>query len=140
MKKILFTVLMGVLFASSAPLFTQQISKEHESEYFYVNVTVEKIYPYDKGYVVAYRKGVNQMAMVYLPLEWFTGAAGKGELVTLPRGKNWPSLTVYYKAGEFSHVRLYLHPVKSHESWGHIPLNVNIDDRFENIDTISLEF
>jgi hypothetical protein len=140
MKKILFAVLIVVLFASVTPLFAQQISKEHTSEYFYVNISVEKIYPYNKGYVVVYRKGVNQMAQTYLPVEWFTEAAGKGELVTLPRGKNWPSLTVYYKAGEFSHVRLYVHPVKSHESWGNIPLNVNIDDRFENIETIQIEF
>jgi hypothetical protein len=140
MKKILVVVLISVLFASSASLFAQQISKEHESEYFYVNVGLERIYPYNKGYVAVYRKGVNQMAQVYLPIEWFTEAAGRGELVTLPRGKNWPSLTVYYKAGEFSHVRLYIHPLKTHESWGNIPLNVNIDDRFENIETIKLEF
>jgi hypothetical protein len=140
MKKILFPVLVIAFCASAAPLFAQQISKEHQSEYFYVNVSLERIYPYDKGYVVVYRKGVNQTAQAYLPVEWFTEAAGKGELVTLPRGKNWPSLTVYYKAGEFSHVRLYIHPLKSHESWGNIPLNVNIDDRFENVETIKLEF
>ncbi|MDR2257786.1 MAG: hypothetical protein LBE14_01410 [Treponema sp.] len=140
MKKILFTVLIIALCASVAPLFAQEISKEHTSEYFYVNVSLEKIYPYEKGYVVVYRKGVNQMARTYLPMEWFTEAAGKGELVTLPRGKNWPSLTVYYKAGEFSHVRLYTHPSKAHETWGNIPLNVDIDDRFENIETIKLEF
>jgi hypothetical protein len=140
MKKILFTILIGVLYLSSAPLFAQEISKEHTSEYFYVNVPLEKIYPYDKGYVVTYRKGVNQLTQAYLPLEWFTEAAGKGELVVLPPGTNWPSLTVYYKAGEFSHVRLYIHRLKSHETWGNIPLNVNIDDRFENVDTITLEF
>jgi hypothetical protein len=140
MKKILFTVLITVLFASAAPLFAQEISKEHTSEYFYVNVSLEKIYPYEKGYVVVYRKGVNQIAQAYLPMDWFTEAAGKGELVTLPRGKNWPSLTIYYKAGEFSHVRLYIHSSKAHETWGNIPLNVNIDDRFENVETIKLEF
>jgi hypothetical protein len=140
MKKILFAVLIGVFCTAGASLFAQQISKEHTSEYFYVNVSVEKIYPYDKGYVVSYRKGINQVAQTYLPVEWFTEAAGRGELITLPPGKNWPSLTVYYKAGEFSHVRLYIHRLKSHETWGNIPLNVNIDDRFENIDTINIEF
>jgi hypothetical protein len=140
MKKILLAVLTGVILVSAAPLFAQQISEAHRSEYFYVNVTLEKIYPYKKGYVVQYRKGISQTALTYLPLEWFTEAAGKGELITLPPGKNWPSLTVYYKAGEFSHVRLYTHPLKSHTTWGNIPINVNIDDRFENIDTVQLEF
>jgi hypothetical protein len=73
-------------------------------------------------------------------MEWFRDAAGKGELITLPPGRNWPYLTVYYKSGEFSHVRLYIHRSKAHETWGNIPLNVNIDDRFENIETITLEF
>ncbi|MDR1278480.1 MAG: hypothetical protein LBK02_06995 [Treponema sp.] len=139
MKKILLAALFSLVFSFTAPLFAQQISEGHESEYFYVIVSIEKIYPYSKGYVIQYRKGVNQTARTYLPVEWFSEAAGKGELVTLPPGKNWPYLTVYYKAGEFSHVRLYIHRSKTHETWGNIPLNVNIDDRFENIETIKLE-
>ncbi|MDR1099600.1 MAG: hypothetical protein LBL28_03885 [Treponema sp.] len=139
MKKILLAALFSFVFPFTAPLFAQQISEGHESEYFYVIVSIEKIYPYSKGYVIQYRKGVNQTARTYLPIEWFTEAAGKGELITLPAGKNWPYLTVYYKAGEFSHVRLYIHRSKAHETWGNIPLNVNIDDRFENIETIKLD-
>jgi hypothetical protein len=140
MKKLFFAVLVGLVLSSAAPLFAQQFSEGHESEFFYVIASIEKIYPYEKGYVIQYRRGVNQMARVYLPMEWFTEAAGKGELVTLPPGKNWPYLAVYYKAGEFSHVRLYIHRSKAHETWGNVPLNVNIDDRFENVETIKLEF
>ncbi|MDR1238946.1 MAG: hypothetical protein LBK27_02430 [Treponema sp.] len=140
MKKLFFTALIGIALSSAAPLFAQQISEGHESEFFYVTASIEKIYPYNKGYVIQYRKGVNQMARVYLPYEWFTDAGGRGELVTLPAGRDWPYLVVYYKAGEFSHVRLYIHRSKAHETWGNIPLNVNIDEYFENVETITIEF
>ena len=140
MKKIVFAVVLLIGFAALTPLFAQKISEGHESEYIYINVPLEKIYPYRLGYVLVYRKGVNKMAQVYVPGEWFHDTAGKGELITLPSGKNWPSLSVFYKDGEFSHVRLYIHPWKGHETWGNIPLNVNIDDRFKDVETIELEF
>jgi hypothetical protein len=140
MKKLFLAMLVCIALTAAAPVYAQTISKEHESEYFYTTIPVERIYPYRKGYIVQYRKGVNEMARVYLPQEWFTDTGGKGELVTLPKGKNWPYLVVYYKEGEFSHLRLYVHWLKNHETWGHVPQNVNIDDRFENVDTIKLEF
>jgi hypothetical protein len=140
MRKLFITTVFIASLAFSAPLFAQKFAPEHESEFFVVNVSVEKLYPYRKGYVVQYRKGVNQMANVYLPGEWFTNAASQGEMLWLLPGKSWPSLSVYYKNGEFSHVRLYAHRWRGHQTWGNIPLNVNIDDRFENVDTIKLEY
>ncbi|GHV56054.1 hypothetical protein AGMMS49579_20170 [Spirochaetia bacterium] len=140
MKKLIFSVI--VLAALSAPLFAQKISDGKESEYFYVSVPIEKIYPYRKGYVVQYRKGVNRMAQVYLPQEWFIGVgdAAKGELVYQESGTAWPSMAVYYKGGSFSHVRLYIRRNQSHETWGTISRGTNIDDRFENIEDLKLEF
>jgi hypothetical protein len=49
-------------------------------------------------------------------------------------------MTVFYKDGKFSHVRLYVRKERSHESWGDVPLNVNIDDRFEGVEGITLQF
>jgi hypothetical protein len=140
MKKIIIAVILAALIAAVSPVFAQTIKEENSSEYYYVNVLLEKIYPYRTGYVLQYRKGLNQIDRLYVPLEWFTGTAGKGELVTLASGRSWPSLTVYYKNGEFSHIRLYVHHVTSHESWGTIPQNVNIDSRFENVDELKIKF
>jgi len=139
MKKLAIILLLVVIFGASVPVFAQ-ISKDKESEYFYVNVPLEKIYPYRAGYVLVYRKGVNKMVQTYVPGNWFYDAGGKAELITLPPGRNWPSLSVYYKEGEFSHIRLYIHRSKAHATWGNIPQNVNIDDRFEGIESIELEF
>jgi hypothetical protein len=134
---ILVTVFGGVMFVM-AQQNTQGSNKE--SDYYYVTVPLEKIYPYRRGYVVAYRKGINQLARAYLPMEWFTDAAGKGELIYMPPGTSWPYLMVYYKEGVFSHVRLYVRRDRGHSTWGNIPMNVNIDEYFENVEDLKLEF
>lgn len=140
MKKLGFLAILPVLFTLGAPLFAQQISPEHSSEYFYKNITLEKVYPSRAGYILQYRKGVNGIGLAYVPNEWFTDAASKAELINLPPGKNWPSMTVFYKEGEFSHLRLYVHRWKGHTTWGTVPQNANIDQHFENADAIKLEF
>jgi hypothetical protein len=76
----------------------------------------------------------------YLPMEWFTASAGKGEVVNLPQGPSWPSLSVYYKDGEFSYVKLYVHRSPSHQTWGVIPQTVNIDDRFEGVEEPDIKY
>jgi hypothetical protein len=110
-----------------------------KSKYYYVNTTVEKIYPYRKGYVVQYRKGLKGVARIYLPVEWFTDAASKAELIRMESRADWPSLSIYYRDGEFSHVRLYVQPL-SHASWGNIPLSVNLDSCFEDVNDVRLEY
>jgi hypothetical protein len=138
MKRLFFIVLMGII-AAVLPIAAQEQVDKNKSEYYYVNTTVEKIYPYRKGYVVQYRKGPVGIGRIYLPVEWFNDAAGKGEVIRLGPGKGWPSLSVYYKNGEFSHVRLYVRSL-SHESWGNIPLSVNLDSHFEDVNEVHLEY
>jgi hypothetical protein len=136
MKRGLF-IFLFVMVLSILPAVAQNISKE--SEYYYINTTIEKIFPYRKGYVVQYRKGLTTSARLYLPVEWFTEAAGRGEIVRIGPGREWPSLSIYYKNGEFSHVRLYVRPY-SHESWGSIPLNINLDSYFADVNDVRLEY
>ncbi|MCL1931578.1 MAG: hypothetical protein FWF55_07150 [Treponema sp.] len=141
MKKLVFFVVFTVILAAGSPVFAQQTDrKKHDSEYYYKNVTLERIYPYRNGYLIQYRRGLNRIEKGYIPMEWFTDSAGRGEIITLPKGKAWPSLSVYYKNGEFSHVRLYVHHLASHETWGTIPQNVNMDSQFEGIERFDFKF
>jgi len=144
MKKLLVFAVFTVILAVGSPVFAQQAQqddkKKNDSEYYYKNVPLERIYPYRNGYIVQYRRGLNRIEKAYIPLEWFTSSAGKGEIIALPKGQSWPSLTVYYKNGEFSHIRLYVHRLASHQTWGTIPQNVNLDDQFENIEELKLKF
>ncbi|MDR2070582.1 MAG: hypothetical protein LBP81_04075 [Treponema sp.] len=134
-----FLIGIIVLIAVVFPAAAQEGADNKKAAYYYVNTTVEKIYPYRKGYVIQYRKGLTDVGRLYLPVEWFTDAASKGEIVHLGRGTDWPSLSIYYKDGEFSHVRLYVRSLP-HDSWGNIPLGVNLDSYFENVDEVHLEY
>ena len=140
MKKIMLLAVLAALCVGSSLFAQQSAPKYKESDYYYYNVPIEKIYAYRLGYIVLYRKGANQMARTYLPSDWFTDIGGKGELIGLGTGKEWPSMTVYYKNGEFSHVRLRVRRARSHETWGVVPLNINIDDYFKGIEEVQLEF
>lgn len=113
---------------------------ENESEYYPVFVQVEKIYNYSKGYIIRYRKGPFQMANAYLPIEWFNGTSAKGQVVRQGSANTWPRLVVYYKDGEFSHLRLYVHRDRNHETWGVARASKELDSKFENVEGVKLEF
>jgi len=115
------------------------IKAENSSAYYYVNVHIEKVYPHQLGYMIAYRKSGAELGQAYLPGTWFTKSAGKGELIRLEGGAQWPYLSVYYKDGKVDHVRLFVRAEFSHQSWGHIPSTANIDDRF-NVEELKLVF
>jgi hypothetical protein len=139
-KKIVFIAAVLVMVNTVMPVMAEFIPDEKKSEYYYVNVPIERVYPYRKGYVVSYWKSSGGIANMYIPVEWFTEAASRGELITIGSGRSWPHATIYYKAGQFSHVRLFVRRERGHESWGNVPLNVNLDDRFENVDDLKIEF
>ncbi|GHU09101.1 hypothetical protein FACS1894151_06220 [Spirochaetia bacterium] len=133
---------LGIALIMALPLTAQEGngSASPESAYYYQSVPIEKVYTYRKGYVVQYRKGAFGTARAYLPIEWFSGAGAKGEVIQLKSGSSWPYLTVFYKDGEFDHVRLYVRTERGHESWGYIGLGVNIDDRFEGVEDLRLQY
>jgi hypothetical protein len=140
MKKLIFAAVFIAAVAALQPLYAQKISKENESDRYYVNIPLEKVYIHRAGYVLVYRTGVTRTARVYVPYDWFTEAGGKAEVVTLPKGQNWPSMSIFYKDGTFSHIRLYVHWWKEHTTWGTIPVSAHIDDRFEGVESVELNF
>ena len=140
MKRLVVAVVFAILIAAGSPVFAQNIPTGSESEFYYLRVSLEKIWPYRRGYVVQYRRGLYHTGRAYLPAEWFTNAASQGEIIILPAGTAWPSLTVYYRNGEFSHVRLYVHRMYTHQTWGVVPQSVNIDSEFEGIESLNLQF
>ena len=144
MKKIMFAVLLVTICSIGVPLLAQSSSERIESDFYYVNISLEKIWPYRRGYIVQYRRGLFGHGRTYLPAEWFSssatgGGVPKGEILTLPSGVSWPSMSVFYREGEFSHVRLYVHRMHTHHTWGRVPQNVNLDSQFDNIETLVLQ-
>ena len=137
MKKITL-VLALFIFINIVSVSAQEVSEEKESEYYYVSVPIEKVYSHRKGYIVLYRKNAVDLGRAFLPVEWFNEPTGKGDLINLGPGRTWPHITVYYKNGEFSHVRLYVRKSKSHETWGNLPQGTNLDQEFSNVNDIRL--
>ncbi|MDR0569176.1 MAG: hypothetical protein LBG87_08225 [Spirochaetaceae bacterium] len=145
MKKVFWVSALCIILSGGTALFGQEASR-----YYYVNVPIERIYPYTKGYVIDYRTGTTgtKTARTYLPLEWFSDRVGedgnaatrKGDIVPMGPGTAWPYLTVYYKDGEFSHVRLYLRKERNHGSWGYIQMGINLDEYFQDVSDLKLAF
>lgn len=149
MKKIILRTGLLLVFAAFIQgtfLFAQDAQEPaprfSESEYYYYNVPIEKIYAHRLGYMVVYRSNSNRTVRTFMPLAWFNtiGEGTKGEVIGLPPGNDWPSMTVYYKSGVFSHVRLMLRQNRLHETWGTIPLSADYDEYFQNVEEVKLEF
>ncbi len=145
LKTIRFCVIALFAIAGVFPVIAQDSAGsgatkgENWSSYYYVNVPLEKVYPHRLGYVISYRKGGAELGTAYLPMKWFEEAGGKGDLVNLDAGANWPYLTVYYKDGAFSHVRLFVRKNLNHLSWGNIPQGAQIDEKFD-LEDLKLEY
>lgn len=143
MKKILsIAVLMTLI--TGASLFAQRPPAHvfQDSAYHYFNVPIERIYAHRLGFVVFYQRGGGspQLARAFIPQEWFQEPRGRGQFVRLGAGAEWPSMSVFFREGEFSHVRLRVRANRSHATWGVVPLHANIDEFFEGIEEIRLEF
>jgi hypothetical protein len=136
MKK--FTIVL-VFLALISPVFGQNNSGNDSNNIYYVNVPVERVYPSSEGYIVQYRTGSGSIvATVGIPLSWFRDASGCAELLRLPSGGDWPTMSVFYVDGKFSHVRLYVHPVKSHVTWGSIPQGADLSGFFTDQESFDI--
>jgi len=122
------------------PLYTFNNSENSKEDFYYINVSVERVYPTKEGYVVQYLCPTSTIATIGIPNEWFSNAAGKAEITKLPFASDWPTMTVFYIDGKFSHVRLYVHPAKSHTTWGSLPQGVDVSKYFSDKDNFKLEF
>jgi hypothetical protein len=138
---LVLTVALGIFPCVKAA--AQNPTGSGPDDFYCINVQVEKVFPYAKGYVVDYAVNNRERARTFIPIEWFYTAPGnsdrvKGEVVLLGVGTVWPSMTVFYNHGTFSSVKLYLRKEPSHISWGNIAQGVNLDQSFQGVTEIKL--
>jgi len=138
MKKFFLSLIL-ISFCLVPAVFAQQTTVTTESEIYYVNVTINRVYPYRMGYVILYQGSNYLTHEAYIPFDWFDGTDSKAELITLRPGREWPSMSVYYLRGEFHHVKLRLRE-RSHQTWGLMPPWVDIDHYFIGVEEIWLQF
>jgi len=140
--KLFLLAFFGFMAIGVLPIAAQEDKwgKANTSELYYVNVPIEKVFTYRKGYIVVFRKGSNSLGTAYIPYGWFKVHVRKAELVQLGDGPLWPCMTVFYKEGKFQGVRVYVAKRSSHQTWGMLPSTTNVDDRFENVESIDVGF
>ena len=127
-----FLVAVVLLILCSGALFGE------ESEYFVKTVPVSKVYSHILGYRVLYLKSDLNFGEFYVPIKWFTEAGSKGELIW-GAGPEFPFFSIFYKNGEFYHIRLYLKRNLNDRTWGILRHKPGMEERF-NIETLDLEF
>ena len=137
MRKILIVLIF--LAVISPVIFAQDNADVDGAGVYYVNVSVERVFPTSQGYIVQYRTQ-RGFAYVGIPNRWFFDAAGKADIIYNPVGSDWPTMSVFYNHGEFTHVRLYLARGKGHFTWGSIPQGTDVSRFFSDEDTIKLQF
>jgi len=137
MKKLLIILIFTAVIS---PVFSQDNTRDATGNMHYINVQVERIFYTGQGYVVQYRKGVNQIGTIGIPYDWFTAAGGKAEILKLPAGGNWPSMSVFYKDGAFSYVRLYVHSQRTHQTWSVVPQGADVSRHFKEPEDFKIEF
>ncbi|MCL2442271.1 MAG: hypothetical protein FWD13_02265 [Treponema sp.] len=138
MKKL---IILSILLVLVMPVFAQNNSNSDDRDnIYYINVPVERIIPTSTGYVIQYRSSSSMLATVGIPNEWFTDAASSAEIIRLPPGLDWPTMSVFYRNGEFSHVKLYVHRSRAHITWGNIPQGTDVSRFFTDKESFKMNF
>ena len=132
MKKTILVFLI-LLFAAGAVF-----AEATDSPYYVRTVSITKVYPHEDGYKIVYRNSKLQYSAFYVPIEWFGGGATKGELI-YGDSQAFPYFSVFWKDGEFHHIRLYLTKNRLDLSWGDLDPTVDISAKFEGVESIKLE-
>ncbi len=111
-----------------------------ESDMFVKTVPITKVYLYNEGFRIVYLKSNLEFGVFYIPIEWFgTSADSKAEVV-YDINPAFPYFSIFWKNGEFNHIRLYLEKNRDAPSWGDKPLTDAIISKFENTETLELDF
>ncbi|MBN1523674.1 MAG: hypothetical protein JW904_04255 [Spirochaetales bacterium] len=139
MKKICFLLLIMVIFSASIPVFAQETSNSKINELYTKTFQVVKIYSNRFGYMLAYWTPGGKIAEMYIPLEWFEGAASKAVLV-YGKSAELPYFAVTWKNGEFTNITVYAYDNFSHPTWGILKgTDDQLKSKFE-VENLNIQF
>lgn len=115
------------------------LSSATKSPYYTKSVVITKVYPHKLGYLVYYMANNLELKSVYLSQDLFREQEEGRERSRIFKGYNkaYPYMTIFWKDGEFSHVKLYLVEGFSDVSWGAL---ANPDAHDENFKNSKVEF
>ena len=112
-------------------------AQEQDPKLYVKTVGIMKILNHALGYKVLYLKSNMDVGEFYVPHSWFK-AGGKAELI-LGNGPAFPYFSVFYREGEFNHIKIYAAESIRHLSWGRLKRQAGDSSKFE-VETLDLEF
>lgn len=135
MKKKLLVLISLVL---SIGLFAALPAAAEESDFYYVNTPILKIFPHRLGYYIMYRRTNSEIAEAFIPLKWLQPGDQRAVL-NLTKANITPYLTFVLKKGEFDHVRITAAMDTNHPTWGVLTSGAQYNDKF-GIEKLDLKF
>lgn len=112
-------------------------AQEQDPKLYVKTVGIMKILNHALGYKVLYLKSTMEVGEFYIPHSWFK-AGGKAALI-LGDTPAFPYFSVFYRDGEFDHIKLYAHENIQHLSWGRLKRRAGDSSKFD-VETLDLEF
>ncbi len=109
------------------------LSSATKSPYYTRHVIITRIYPHDMGYKVLYMANDLTNRSVYLPNRIFS-ESNDGSDIIMGNGKSYPYMQIFWKDGEFSHVKLFLKADFHDLTWGAFNDPNSHDENFKNAD------
>ena len=119
-------------------IFAAMVVSAEESRMFVKTMPITKIYLHRLGFKVVYYKSDLTFGEFYVPMKWFDEAGGKGVL-TMTMDQAAPFFSIFWFDGEFHSVKLYVKSDLKDITWGDIPTDSGIDDRFD-IEALEIDF
>ena len=134
MKKLILIFLVALIgFCAFAHDF------ENESDLFYINVPIIRVYDHIDAYIVHYQKGNMDVGQAFVPKEWFkTSEVNKSRVRPLAKGVQ-PYMTVIYSEGTFQKVFINMPENRRHSAWKILSHNIDVASRM-NTETLEIEY
>ncbi len=118
-------------------LTTVMLTSATKSPYFTKSVVITRVFPHRLGYKVFYMSNDMIRREAYLPnslfLEQKDDTMERSKLFT-GNDKAYPYLTIFWRDGEFSHIKLYLKASFADVSWAVFANPSTHDENFKNAD------
>lgn len=114
-------------------------ASSEESDMYYTNATILKIFPHPLGYYIIYRRPASLgTAEFYIPKEWFDRRDGRAVL-NLTNQNISPYLSIMTKKGEFNHIRITAPQNLTDPTWGTLNSPTPYNDKFK-VDKLTIEY
>ncbi len=118
------------------------------SPYYVKNVFLNRIVSTARGYRIEYFNARMEPKAIHVPIEWFSRQNQYGRLedggvkaeILFATDAAYPYVSIFWKDGKFSHLRIHAQESFNHSSWGVLRPQTNIDDRFKPDAELEFEF